>query len=170
MEIKNIRGIIEYDSLYRRNIEYVINEGMNDAYTIFFKLPFEEKISLGNNIIEAKPFINGYSIVKLDNHVYGYMRETDKVLLPYRYHIATNFNKYGYALVAMNGRVSWINKKFEYIANNGYMHFGNSNFNGFDKVYIFNEDASPISRIENDGVLYEFNTNEELKVKKLIKD
>lgn len=61
-----------------------------------------------------KDFINGFKVIRFGNGEYGYMRE-DGTIVPHRFDIAGNFNEYGFAMVAKDGRVTWINREFRFL-------------------------------------------------------
>ena len=61
------------------------------------------------------------------------LSEKDNILLPYRYDIATDFNEYGFAMIGKNGKVSWIDKKFNYLNIEGKIEKEGNEFNDFLK-------------------------------------
>ncbi|MBR3210145.1 MAG: hypothetical protein IKF82_07790 [Bacilli bacterium] len=68
-----------------------------------------------DEIIEEDEFVNGYKLVRFANGEFGYIREYHRSLLPYRFDVATRFNKYGLAMVGKNGTVSYITDEFKYL-------------------------------------------------------
>ncbi len=66
-------------------------------------------------IIYEDDFIHGYKLVRFANGEFGYIKEYRRKLLPYRFDIATSFDKYGIALVAKNGTVGYITDDFKYL-------------------------------------------------------
>ena len=160
---------IIYDFEDNKNICYIINEGYNDEKVIYIK----SSNNISNTIVkDDNNYINGYKIVKTADNKYSFVREVDNKLLPYRYDIVTNFNKYGYAMVGKNGKVSWIDTKFRYLDINGNMVIDtlDDEFNGYNLVNKFSNGNIPISRItryngmrkqtsyiNSDGEIMEFN-------------
>lgn len=61
----------------------------------------------------------GYITVRFSNGEFGYIRECDGKIIPYRYDIAFDFSEYGFAMVGRGNFVTWINTNFEYLTNSG---------------------------------------------------
>ncbi len=99
--------------------------------------------------VNSIDFVNGYKAVMTGNKEYGFVRESDHKLLPYRYDYATDFNKYGFAMACKDGEVSWINKDFSFLNKDGNMQ-NDDNFldNGWEVVESFSDSEIPLSRIE----------------------
>ena len=76
-----------------------------------YRLPEQSNCIIRSNM----NFVNGFKLVEFNDNRYGYIREEDHLLMPYRYDIASDFNEFGLAIVGKNGSVSWINKNFEYL-------------------------------------------------------
>lgn len=66
-----------------------------------------------DEIIEEREFINGFKVVRFKNGEFGYIRESDNKLMPYRFDVATDFNSYGLALVGKNCKVNYIDENFQ---------------------------------------------------------
>ena len=90
-----------------RNICYTINQNTPNETNIHIK---SEKI-----IDDSNEFVNGFKVVQTENGEYAYVRESDNVLLPFRYDVAFDFNQYGFAIVGKDGSVSWIDTTFKYL-------------------------------------------------------
>lgn len=138
------------------NFTYIINEGTEEEVYIPVILTEFMRPSISFDIIfESKEFVNGFKVVQTANKEYAYIREEDNTLLPYRYDVATQFNEYGYAMVGKNGKVSWINKNFEYLNVNGEMTLKDNNdyvnFNGFVRINNFSKGEIPLSKVSCDG-------------------
>ena len=118
VNIKSIELGFRYkvgDSIF---IRYIINGNQIEHVQV----PDNFQNIISNTIIgETYEFINGFKIVKLLNAQYGYVRETDNVLLPYRFDIASQFNEEGIAIVAKDGVVTRINKEFNIVDENKIM-------------------------------------------------
>lgn len=134
------------------NLRYIINDDYENVYHGYM-----EKYDWDNKkIAEESEFINGYKLVKLANGFYGYIRESDNKLMEHLFNIATDFNEYGYAMVGRNDSVTWINKDFYYLSDDGwvedqvYYDSNNDWFNGYlDGMYSvdkFSNSDVPISR------------------------
>lgn len=139
----------------QRKIYYTINE---EEYPIKItvSLPYAARPVISNEIIESNSgFVNGFKVVKTANGEYAYIRESDGILLPYRYDIASDFNQYGFAMVAKDGNATWINKSFQCLSKNGKMveedmegkYSKYRKFEGFQQVYNFSTGAYPLSRV-----------------------
>ena len=125
----------------------------------FIEINSENKKSLVNDIVEKRNFSNGYKVIKLWNGLYSYKREKDDFLMPYKFTIATDFNKYGFAMVVKNGNLTWINDNFEMLVainNDGKPLFKFVNIDelkNFNKLFSiveisnFNDGDVPLSKI-----------------------
>lgn len=136
---------------------YVINCNEDDKTIIKVPVPdlFRDVKTFSEEIIEENSdFVNGFKLVKLADNRYGYIRENDGKLLPFRYDVASNFNEYGLAMVAKRGHTTWINKDFAYLSAfiNDYgkmMEEVNDEFMGFDGIFNFSSGKIPLSRVIN---------------------
>ena len=150
-EVKNI-----YARYYNRS--YVINEGEEDELDYYAEKEISS-LKITNEIVEEnEEFVNGFKVVKFANGQYGYIRESDNKLLPYRYDLAFDFNEYGYAMVGRNGTVTWINKDFYYYKRGGmtedaiYKNHSDGTYfvgwmEGRSKIEEFSKGSIPLSRI-----------------------
>ena len=118
VNIKSIELGFRYkvgDSIF---IRYIINGNQIEH----IRVSVECHNLVSNTIIgETDEFINGFKIVKLLNKQYAYVRESDNVLLPYRFDIASQFNEEGIAIVAKDGIVTRIDKEFNIVDENKIM-------------------------------------------------
>lgn len=140
---------------FKRTVYYTVNEKENPI-RITVKLPYFTRPEISDEIINSESeFVNGFKVVQTANGEYAYIREYDGVLLPYRYDIASDFNDYGFAMVAKDGNTTWINKNFQYLSKNGDMIDENLDdelykyhkFEGFQKVYKFSTGKYPLSLV-----------------------
>ena len=88
--------------------------------------------------------------------------------MPYRYDFASDFNEKGYAMVAKDGTVSWINKTFKYLSVDGimvedYINNPNAVFKGVSEIYNFNNGEIPLSKICIGNKVSYFGLNGKLK-------
>ena len=97
---------------------------------------------------DSYPFSNGFRIIRMEDGKFGYIREEDNFLMPYRYDIASDFNEYGFAMIGKNGYVSWINKDFKYYVTNSYKLPAIFNFVTEDFSYKDTKFNSNISRVD----------------------
>lgn len=148
------KGIVRHVK-YEINKEYSRTDLIDYCKTtkldsINIDLPKLSRPQKSDEIVEESDhFINDFKVVRTENGEYGYIRESDNTLLPYRYDIAFDFNKYGLAIVGKDGRVSWIDNNFRYLNRNGIMvEDDNTNFNGFRSVSRFSKGNIPLSRIK----------------------
>ena len=160
-EIKSIKvsRVLPQEEIVKYS--YVVNEGKDDKLCIPIVLPYYYGVYLRHPasidiIDDSRDFVNGYKVVQTDNEEYAYVREEDNKLLPYRYDIATDFNKYGYAIVGKNARVSWIDKNFRYFNEEEEkfteeQEIGYNTFNGFLGVSDFSKGENPLSRMYRRG-------------------
>ena len=154
-KFKNIHSISCTDILSnpkddKRRIYYydIVNNFSKEKNTFIVKLPEIGRPKKSNTIIDdSNEFVNGFKVVQTKNKEFAYVRESDNALLPYRYDIATNFNNYGYAMVAKNGGVSWIDKNFSYLNRDGNFVEEDGYFIGFNGVSEFIGNSCPLSRV-----------------------
>ncbi len=90
------------------NEELEIKTPYNEGYLQVIGVPLYVMESPEN-------YTNGFKRVKLSNNLYGFLRETDGSFVPYQFILASEFNEYGYAMVAKNGSVGWINRNFDFL-------------------------------------------------------
>lgn len=113
-------AIINYDE---DNSQKVIKYRVYNPVKLCPKIDIitQRPLDYRNEIIADDPFKDvtdiGLKVVKLSNGEYAYLQ--DGILLPYRFDIALNFNRYGYALVGKNGNVTWLSKGFRYLTKEG---------------------------------------------------
>ncbi len=160
-KITSIKGsrIFTQDEIVK--VGYTLNEEQADETYIRVELPYYYGVYLRHPksleiIDDSRDFVNGYKVVQTANKEYAYVREEDNKLLPYRYDIATDFNKYGYAMVGKNARVSWIDKNFRYFNEEEEkfteeQEIGYNTFNGFLGVSDFSKVENPLSRMYRRG-------------------
>lgn len=112
-------------------------------------------------INDTNNFINGYKVVELSNHKFGYVKEETNELMLFYYDVALNFNNYGLAMVGKRSSVSWINKKFEFVSSYGEFYgiltptkeaifeFLNSGMahNSFSRICNFGDNEVPLSMV-----------------------
>lgn len=146
---------------------YIINRGLSDQVDINFVIPrFDDNPSRKNISFEiidnSREFVNGFKLVQTSNLEYAYLREEDNKLLPYRYEVATDFNKYGYAMVGKYGMVSWIDRDFRILdkrkerfmpyefgcIHSSLDHYNDDMFSGFRCISQFSKGKNPLSRVE----------------------
>ena len=129
----------EYDRAWGYEIKY------KDGKRI--RIPLKDYPYPSNQIVFAyidKPFVNGFKCVQLSNGEYGYIRESDNVLLPYRYTFATDFDEYGFAMVAKRGKVSWINSSFKCLNSDGEWVLDNEYW-GWSEIHDFSQGNIPLA-------------------------
>ncbi len=149
--IKELEGSAYYEIDNMRNYCYYLTNEKNDTFHLQVSLPLHNRPSISTKIInESNSFINGFKVVQTANLEYAYVREEDNTLLPYRYDIATNFNKYGLAMVGKDGKVSWIDKDFKYFnATKEEMvkDEDDKSFDGFISISNFSNGDIPLSKV-----------------------
>ena len=137
--------------------EYVMNKGEKSEFWVYTgRLPLNGRPERSDIIISqaTSNFINGFLVVKTANGEYGYVRESDSVLLPYRYDVAFNFNDYGYAMVARDGSASWIDKNFNILKEDKLVSDKpGSKLDAWFSISNFSKSETPLSRV------YKFNTS-----------
>lgn len=137
-----------------RNLCYTINKNLPDETNVHVKLKSEfYRPQKSEKIIDnSNKFTNGFKNVQTENGEYAYVRETDNVLLPYRYDIAFDFNEYGFAMVGKDGSVSWIDTTFKYLNLEGEfveekLDESYSKFSGWQGISEFSTGNIPLSRV-----------------------
>lgn len=168
-----VNGCIFSDLKNQRNICYTINKNESTETSIYAKLPQHYRPRKSEKIVyESSCFVNGFKVVQTANGEYAYVRESDNLLLPYRYDIAFDFNEFGFAMVGKDGSVSWIDKDFKYFNLKGKMVAENlrrsfEKFDGWQGVSNFSKGNIPLSRVHDardvfSRIVY-FDTNGNLK-------
>lgn len=95
--------------------EYKINDSTIICVEYPIGITYAKYVRNGGKIIETSEApSNGFKLVRNKYNQYAYKRLKDDAIIPYLFDYATAFNEHGLAMVAKNGKVSWINKKFEY--------------------------------------------------------
>lgn len=159
--MNKIRNIVIWNSKFIEEnlVEYAY--GLNkDEHSnmcekrVDFRLPVSLEKRLNDEksfaIVESgnTEFVNGFKLVKNEYGQSLYVREEDNKLLPYVFDIATDFNKFGLAMVAIDTRVSWINKNFQYINKDGEIcDYDNIMEDGWVSVFDFSDRQNPLSKL-----------------------
>lgn len=147
-------GSIFIDRDHTRNIYYTINQNTPNETNIHVKLQSEwYRPKKSKKIIDdSNEFVNGFKVVQTENGEYAYVRESDNVLLPFRYDVAFDFNQYGFAIVGKDGSVSWIDTTFKYLNLEGEfveeeLDKSYSKFSGWQGISEFSDGSIPLSRV-----------------------
>ena len=125
----------------------------NDIYKTIVNKEYNNLRSTEIDIHNQKDdFVNGYKVVKTNTGGYSFRREIDNLLLSCRFDIATNFNEYGLAMVARDGRVTWMNKNYELLNIEGEFRpykdvIDNPDEFGFQGVSSFSNGKEVLSRV-----------------------
>jgi hypothetical protein len=142
------------------SINYTLYDDKKEEKCVYVRLPYDNfygavRPERSNKIVEdSLEFFNGYKVVGTANGEYAYVRQEDGKLLPARFDIAGDFNEYGLAMVGRNGKVSWINKKMEYLSTEGKfvaidLKNNHEKFNGWSTVTQFSKSNASLSRLYN---------------------
>ena len=98
----------------KRTDFYIINKGKKDETAVGYEAPKKHLHNDSNVIAEERTrFLSGIKLVRFDDGKFGYVRRKGNEVLFQRFDIATSFNKYGFAMVAKDNFVTWMNKDFE---------------------------------------------------------
>lgn len=131
---------------------YILNKGSKDEYV--YSASIKERHLGFEGIVSPKVpqnFIHGYKVVLTNRGECAYVRESDGKLLPYRFDFATNFNEYGFAMVAKDGKVTWMNESFECLVSNGQMVDNTTSFkDAFLEISNFSGTKQPLSKCKID--------------------
>ncbi len=142
---------------YRDNYhEYFINRQSEEEDEVRFTTPKYESYmgKSTDTIVAEEDFVNGFKVVTLENGQFGYVRESDNVLLPNRYDIAFNFNQYGLAMVGRRNGVTWIDKNFNYQSipfEEMVEDEVEDEYSLWQTIYDFSEGKTPLSLMEING-------------------
>ena len=113
--IKNIKLYLRYsEDLYLRQ-HYVVTDTFGKEYEYSPVIKPSRGLIIDYAIIDKNNFCNGFRLVKFSDESYGYIYQQGGYVDFHRYDIATNFNKYGIAMVAKYGTVSFIDTNFNYL-------------------------------------------------------
>ncbi len=164
MEDKNVKSLSFDGRRYQfgeKILSYAIEYEGGKTTVVSINLPLKGRPLKTDEIAFAnESFVNGFKVVKTKNGEYGYIREEDNCLLPYRFDVALDFNEYGLAMVGKHGYVTWINTNFEYLNSRGEMTMEQEGlpFSAWDKINAFSECESPLSLvIRRFGDIYVYN-------------
>ena len=146
---KNVTSLKSNGGIYIES-EKMAYYKVNGEETIYVFLPENGRPTISTEIVtESSEFVNGFKIVETANGEYGYVREDDDLLLPFRYDIAFDFNRFGLAMVGKDGRVSWINKNFYYVNLMGQMVDSEHGFfGGWTSISDFSRGDEPLSCLD----------------------
>ncbi len=130
--------------------DYKINRELE--YPVEIHYENNKRMNSDKVIATTDEFINGYKVVQVETGEYGYIREQDNLLLPYRFDIASNFNEYGYAMIARDGKATWLNKEFDLLSIDEEMipydeAINDFNRIGYQEVSNFSKGKIPLSRV-----------------------
>ena len=105
--------------------QYYVFDGVNEeTFNVYMDELNRSNGKTDEIMYDFKEYVNGYKIVKFKNKEYGYVRESDELIMPYRFDIVSDFNEYGLAMVGLNGTVTWINQDFKFLsAETGRLEF-----------------------------------------------
>lgn len=159
IKIPEVVNSLKVNEFYNNNYmwHYDINYGEDTHTFINTKFSDNEKcIKRSNQIVDCNEnFVNGFKIVQFANGEYGYIRESDHTILPYRYDIALDFNEHGLAMVGRNGVLVWINKNFEYTSHlhgmvkesvyKGSLGISLGKLDGYRELEAFSKGSIPLS-------------------------
>ncbi len=166
MDFDNVIALTFNDDMRQYLINANRDTGMYDANIM---IDNNTNINKSEEIARiSDDVVNGYRLFIDEAGFYGYIKEDDLEILPYRFDLATNFNEYGLAIVAYSGTVSWINKDFKIFSSDEECFIDiedNSYILGFKEVYNFSGNKNPLSKIVtfDDDIFY---LNTEGKIQK----
>lgn len=156
-KVNNIRcgTSVQFTSDCKRRIMYTITDEEVGKSIIMVTIPKFIRPKRSDEIVNSSEFVNGFKVVQTSNLEYAYIRESDGMLLPYRYDVASPFNEYGYAMVARDGNATWINKDFQYFSKDFKMvddkadsyYYRHNEFNAFQEVSQFSSGKYPLSKL-----------------------
>ena len=154
---KNIKTLGCYCSIFlyedKRRITYTIDEDYKTKCHYTAVVPRYWRPKRSDEIVEQnKNFVNGFKLVRTSNGEFGYIKESDNELLPYRYDIAFDFNEHGLAMVGKDGDVSWIDKDFNYINLEGEkvqedLDYKYGDFKAWQTIEQFSKGEKPIAKL-----------------------
>lgn len=178
INIDNVKSLsvrtIEFDHVLREmRVRYIFDEYMPQEKYVDLNIcsvteeydGYEEK---GIHVIDdTNNFVNGYKVVELSNHKFGYIKEETNELMPFYFEVALNFNDYGLAMIGKRSSVAWIDKNFGYIEIGGgfckppitltiekictYLNH-EMGFKSFSRVCNFSGNQVPLSMVSNSHV------------------
>lgn len=154
---KNIKTLGSYSSIVlsgdNRYFTYIVDNDLKTQWKYTAVAPSYWRPKRSDEIVEQnEKFVNGFKLVKTANEEFGYVRESDGELLPYRYDIAFDFNENGLAMVGKDGYVSWIDIEFKYINLEGKkvkenLDYRSGDFKGWQEIEQFSKGEKPIAKL-----------------------
>lgn len=134
---------------YRRSIIHLYKVKHNiDFETLYY---IKDKLTSWENCyITAYSgwYSYGYMVVRLNDGSFTYI-DRDSKILPYRFDFATDFNQKGLALVGCEGKVNWMNTRFEILnpLNDEFCPMNCEKFEGYAYLSNVNTDNISFARI-----------------------
>lgn len=133
-----------------------------DGWTESIEINYIDISDLNNleTVVDRTRYVNRFKVVRFKDGLYGYVRQSDKKVLPYRFYLASNFNEYGYAMVALKNGVTFIDTGFNVYTMNGWSGYHlRMLINGMDsllpaRIFQFSNGATPTAKIDGDLVSY----------------
>lgn len=89
---------------------YIYEDYDGNVGIVFSKVNLNKYSSTYEMCEEGENFVNGFKRVKFVDGTYSFVSEETGELLPYKFNVATDFNEYGFAMVAIDYGVSWFYK------------------------------------------------------------
>jgi len=128
------------DNMSHKGYWYVTEENEKSEVKTPYNEGYLEVLGVPLYVMDSpENYTNGFKRVKLSNNLYGFLREEDGSFVPYQFILASEFNEYGYAMVAKNGSVGWINRNFDFLTETGK----------WIPLFSINQDRLPFSQISD---------------------
>ncbi len=119
-KIKNLEVVSFCGNNENTKAEYKINGSKTHEINYPSRLTYTQYVVNGGEIIDGvDKGAYGFRLAKNKFGQFLYIRKNDNQVMPFLFDYATEFNRYGLAMVAKDGCVTWINKKFEYFDADG---------------------------------------------------
>jgi len=140
-------GSIMYD-IEALKYEYEVSYEGNVTNKVFIE-PLNEKLRKSNKIAKRYVSNDDYNLAITFNGEYAYYSNKTHKLMKDRYHYATPFNEYGFAMVAKDGCALWVDKKFRYLSLEGDFKYQKEfiPYDSFQEISEFSKGEHPLSRV-----------------------
>ena len=159
--IKNISVFLHTSAFYasyQHSSHYIINKGMENEKKIFCCNNYSDNINR-TKIENDNSFVNGFKLVEYRPSYYtkdfltgkpitskfAYMNDSGQ-MIPYLFDIATDFDEYGYAIVGNDGKLTMIDKDFNYVSVTHGLVSGKINYE-FDEITKFSDGVRPLAKL-----------------------
>ncbi|HBA37304.1 MAG TPA: hypothetical protein DCY94_01145 [Firmicutes bacterium] len=140
---------------------YTDEEDVEHRFTNVYHYSNAKRVS--DRIVDwSGEFVNGFMVVRFEDGLFGYVSEETREVMKPRFTIASDFDKYGYAMVGLRKGVSFIDRNFDIFLGNWQNCVSDIeqsamayNLSGISRAITkFSEGSIPLASVLEDRNLY----------------